>query len=130
VLTAVFVASFFILPLHKTGNSILTQDSIVREAGQWLAMTPKFADARLTTTDSRISFYADKEDSSVLYILQKKTKKNYEKIEELALQDKSDLIAEKVQRGRVPFNGFAHYRIVKTFKGKINWVHFYQFVTD
>ena len=48
----------------------------------------------------------------------------------MALQNNADLIAEKVRRGKDPFDGFGHYQIVKTFKGKINWVHFYRFVTD
>jgi 4-amino-4-deoxy-L-arabinose transferase-like glycosyltransferase len=126
----VFFALFIMLPLYKTGNNIYSQDTILREAGQWLAMTPEFVDARLTTTDSRISFYADKKDSSVLYIVHKKDRGNYKKIETVALQDKADLISEKVRKGIEPYKGFDHYRIVKTFKGKVNWVHFYQFVTD
>jgi hypothetical protein len=130
VLTTVFLVFFIMLPLYKTGTNIFTQDLIIREAGRWLAMTPEFDDARLATTDSRISFYANKEDNIVLYILHKNDKNNYAKIEKMALQDKADLIAEKVRRGKDPFVGFGHYQIVKTFKGKINWVHFYRFVTD
>ena len=125
-----FLVSFILIPLYKTGNSIFSQDAILREAGQWLAKAPEFADSRLATTDSRISFYADKKDDSVLYISDKKFRNNYAVVEKMALQDKAELIAEKVRKGSGPFEGFVHYRIIKTFKGKINWVHFYQFTRD
>jgi len=130
VTAVLFLVSFILIPLYKTGNSLFSQDAILREAGQWLAKVPEFADSRLATTDSRISFYADKKDDSVLYISDKKFRNNYAVIEKMALQDKAELIAQKVRKGSGPFEGFVHYRIVKTFKGKINWVHFYQFTRD
>ena len=124
-----FFVSFIILPIYKTGNSIFSQDSVLREAGKWLAESPDFARARLATTDSRISFYAENMDNS-LYISNREIKDKYPIIEKMALQDKSLLIAEKVRKGREPFKGFKHYRILKTFHGKINSVHFYRFVAD
>jgi 4-amino-4-deoxy-L-arabinose transferase-like glycosyltransferase len=127
---AVFFTLFIMFPLYKTANKICSQDTILREAGQWVSKTPEFADTRLATTDSRISFYADKKDGLFLYISNKQAKNDYAKIETMALQGNAGLIAEKVRRGKDPFDGFGQYRIVKTFKGKINWVHFYQFAAD
>ena len=124
-----FLVSFIFLPVYKTGNSIFSQDSVLRQAGQWLAENPDFAKARLATTDSRISFYAENMDNS-LYISNKEIKNKYPLIEKMALQDKSLLIAEKVRKGSEPFKGFKHYRIAKSFHGKINTVHFYRLVTD
>jgi hypothetical protein len=130
IIAVMFFTLFIMLPLYKTGNNIYCQDAVLREAGHWLAKIPEFADARLATTDSRISFYADKDDDSVLRISDKKLRNKYAVVEKMALQDKAELIAEKVRKGHGPFEGFGHYRVIKTFKGNINWVHFYQFVRD
>ena len=130
VLFFLFIVSFIFIPLYKTVNSICSQDEVLREAGQWLASAPEFEDARIAVTDVRISFYADKADSKVLNLSLKRFRNNYELLEKAALNDKSGLIAEKVRNGEKPFKGFDHYRIAKTFKGKINWVHFYQFVGE
>jgi 4-amino-4-deoxy-L-arabinose transferase-like glycosyltransferase len=126
----VFLIFFIMLPLYKTGKNIFSQDTTLREAGQWLAMNPKFSDTRITTTDSRIPFYADKEGQSFLYISNKRAINFYEEFEKTALQNKAELIVEKVKKGREPFINFDHYRIIKTFRGKINFVHIYQFIPD
>lgn len=130
IIVVMFFTLFIVLPLYKTGNNIYCQDAILREAGHWLANAPEFADARLATTDSRISFYADKDNDSVLLISDKKLRDKYAVVEKMALQDKAELIAEKVRKGNGPFEAFGHYRVIKTFKGNINWVHFYRFVRD
>jgi 4-amino-4-deoxy-L-arabinose transferase-like glycosyltransferase len=130
IIVVMFFTLFIVLPLYKTGNNIYCQDAILREAGHWLAKAPEFADARLATTDSRISFYADKDNDSVLHISDKKIRNKYAVVEKMALQDKAELIAEKVRKGNGPFEAFGHYRVIKTFKGNINWVHFYRFVRD
>jgi 4-amino-4-deoxy-L-arabinose transferase-like glycosyltransferase len=130
LLVFVFLMLFIVMPLYKTGNNIFPQDTTLREAGQWLAKNPEFTDTRLATTDSRIPFYADKEGESFLYTSDRKTINFYMEFEKMALQNKAELVAEKVKRGREPFKNFDHYRIVKTFKGKINFVHIYQLVPD
>jgi 4-amino-4-deoxy-L-arabinose transferase-like glycosyltransferase len=126
----VFLILFIMMPLYKTGNTIYPQDKTLREAGQWLAMNPEFTDKRITTNDSRIPFYADKEGESFLYISNKRAINFYVEFEKTALQNKAELIVEKVKKGRGPFNNFDHYRIIKTFKGKINFVHIYQFISE
>jgi 4-amino-4-deoxy-L-arabinose transferase-like glycosyltransferase len=126
----VFLILFIMMPLYKTGNNIFPQDTALREAGQWLAMSPEFNNTHIVTTDSRIPFYANKESESFLYISNKKAINFYVELEKMALQKKAELIVEKVKKGRGPFKNFDHFRIVKTFKGNINFVHIYQFIPD
>jgi 4-amino-4-deoxy-L-arabinose transferase-like glycosyltransferase len=130
LLVFVFLIIFIMMPLYKTGTNIFLQDTTLREAGQWLAKNPEFTGIRLATTDSRIPYYADKEGESFLCISDKKATNFYMEFEKMALQNNAQVIAEKVKKGRGPFKNFDHYRIVKTFKGKINFVHIYQFVPD
>jgi hypothetical protein len=130
ILSGIFLILFIITPLYKTGTKISSEDSTLREAGQWVARSPEFANARLTTTDSRIAFYADKKGGSFLSISFKQMKNSYIEIEKTAIQDKAELIGEKVKRGQEPFKDFQHFQIIKTFKGKNNYVHFYKFMQD
>jgi hypothetical protein len=81
------VILFALLPVYRSFKIIWNQESVLLEAGEWIATIPQFQKMKIITTDRRIPFYAGRGMDQTHY-----WERNYLAMEKLALKRRLDLL--------------------------------------
>jgi 4-amino-4-deoxy-L-arabinose transferase-like glycosyltransferase len=119
--TILFVIFFALLPVYKFSRITWNQDSVLLEAGEWLATVPQFQSAKIITTDRRIPFYSGRGIDQTHY-----NDRNYFTMEKLALHKSFDLLIIKTSKTSENSRpGLKKFIKVKEFVGTKDIVNIY-----
>jgi hypothetical protein len=118
-----FMLLMLVIPSHKLVRQVQKSDDLEMRAGAWLGAQQEFRNMKIISTDPRVAFYTGREVSykengdTQLYL--KATEKNYEGIEQVAMENGIDLVVVSVlteKRSLLP--NFQPYKPVKEFVGR------------
>ncbi len=119
--TILLVIFFALLPAYRSLKIIWKQDTVLLEAGKWIAAVPQFQAAEIITTDRRVAFYAGRGADFVFY-----PKSDYSEMETFAAKEEMDLLivkTSKKKKNQTP--RFKKYRKVEEFVGVKDIVSIY-----
>ena len=124
LLAILILLLFGVLPIYRSVKILWKQDTVLLEAGKWLADVPEFQVARIITTDSRIPFYAGRGVPGVDYYLVLTS--DHFTLEKIALLEGYDLLIFKTsKKSKNPTPRLKKFRKVKEFVGKKDIVSIY-----
>ena len=118
-----FLVLFCVLPPSQYVKSLWGQDTIVKAAGEWLALQADLQDQRWASNERKIPFYAGRGKNYFYY-----PTTDYPSLERLATADKIDLLIIRIsnkKRHLLPV--FHNFAVLKEFEGRKNLVVLFQY---
>ena len=120
---ALLVIVFIFLPLYINAGVFCKSKSVIPAAGRWLENQSDYGRYKLISTDSRVSFYADRRIECEIY---DGDRHDYDRLQEYVLKTKCEILAVRLSGKRKYLSPeLEHFKKLKEFIGEKDRVVFY-----
>jgi 4-amino-4-deoxy-L-arabinose transferase-like glycosyltransferase len=121
LLAILILLLFGVLPIYRSVKILWKQDTVLVEAGKWIADIPEFQAAKIIANDWRAPFYAGRGVAFVIY-----KDADFFAMEKIALSEQLDLLIIEVSKKKAnQVLRLKKFRKVKEFVGRNNIVIIY-----